>query len=151
MSEELDKKVFATFGSVASALGFSEIHGMIIGSLIVAGRQMSLQEIAKKTGYSLSSISISIDLLELVGVVRKVKNSGDRKVYVKIEGDLLESLKKAFVLKMQKEMITTKMELEKHKPKAKDENTRRTIAVLQKEIDRLQNYISKLAEVEIPR
>ena len=99
----------------------------------------------------MSSISISIDLLELVGIVRKVKNLGDRKVYVKLEGDLIESLKKAFMLKMQKEIFVTKMELEKFKATAKDANTRRTIETLQKEVGRLQDYINKLADVEIPK
>ncbi len=149
--EEVNKRIFSTFGGVASSLGFSEAHGMIIGSVIVANKPLSLQEIAKRTGYSLSSISISIDLLELVGIVRKVKNLGDRKVYVKLEGDLIESLKKAFMLKMQKEIFVTKMELEKFKATAKDANTRRTIETLQKEVGRLQDYINKLAEVEIPK
>jgi len=149
--EEINKKIFATFSGVASSLGFSEVHGMIIGTLLVEGKPMSLQDIAKRTGYSLSSISISIDLLELVGIVRKQKNSGDRKVYVKMEGDLLESLKKAFILKIQKEIFLTKGELEAFRSSAKSGQSKRTISVLQKEINRLQAYINKLSEVELPK
>jgi len=149
--EEINKKIFATFSGVASSLGFSEVHGMIIGTLLVEGKPMSLQDIAKRTGYSLSSISISIDLLELVGIVRKQKNSGDRKVYVKMEGDLLESLKKAFILKIQKEIFLTKGELEAFRSSAKSGQSKRTIGVLQKEINRLQAYINKLSEVELPK
>ena len=150
-NEDVNKRIFATFASVASSLGFSEVHGMIIGTILVANKPLSLQDIAKRTGYSLSSISISIDLLELVGIVRKIKNLGDRKIYVKMEGDLIESLKKAFMLKIQKEMFITKMELEKFRTDTKDANTKRTIEVLHKEVNRLQNYINKLAEIEIPK
>jgi len=71
--------------------------------------------------------------------------------WLKSEGDLIESLKKAFMLKMQKEIFVTKMELEKFKATAKDANTRRTIETLQKEVGRLQDYINKLADVEIPK
>jgi DNA-binding transcriptional regulator GbsR (MarR family) len=149
--KDINKRIFATFRGVASSLGFSEVHGMIIGALLVENKPMSLQEIAKKTGYSLSSISISIDLLELVGIVRKIKNLGDRKIYVKMEGDLIESLKKAFVLKMQKEIFLTKMELERFRNAAKNESSKRTIGILQKEVNRLQKYIEKLSEVELPR
>lgn len=149
--EDINKRIFSTFAGVASSLGFSEVHGMIVGTMLVANKPLSLQEIAKRTGYSLSSISISIDLLELVGVVRKIKNLGDRKIYVRLEGDLLESLKKAFMLKVQKEIFLTKMELEKYKGATRDGNTRRTVEVLQKEVGRLQAYIAKLAEVEIPK
>ncbi len=149
--DDISKKIFATFGNVASALGFSEVHGMIIGTVLVANRPLSLQEIAKRTGYSLSSISISIDLLELVGVVRKIKNLGDRKIYVKLEGDLIESLKKAFMLKIQKEIFLTKTELGKYKTVTKDQNMKRTVEILEREVNRLQNYINKLAEVELPK
>ncbi len=148
---EVNKKIFTTFAGVASSLGFSEVHGMIIGTVLVAGKPISLQEIAKRSGYSLSSISISIDLLELVGIVRKIKNQGDRKIYVKLEGDLLESLKKAFMLKMQKEILATKSELESYKEKRLDRATRKNIAVLQSEVDRLQRYLIKLSDVELPR
>jgi DNA-binding transcriptional regulator GbsR (MarR family) len=81
--EEINKKIFATFASVASSLGFSEVHGTIIAAVLVANKPLSLQEIVKRTGYSLSSVSISIDLLELVGIVRKIRNLGDRKIYVR--------------------------------------------------------------------
>jgi DNA-binding transcriptional regulator GbsR (MarR family) len=149
--EEVSKKIFATFAGVASSLGFNEVHGTIIGSVLVANKPVSLQDIAKRTGYSLSSVSISVDLLELIGIVRKIKNLGDRKIYVKLEGDLLDSLKKAFMLKIQKEIFITKMELEKFKPVVKDQNTKKTIEVMQVEVDRLQKYINKLAEVELPK
>ena len=150
MEEDINKRIFATFAGVASSLGFNEVHGMIIGAILVANKPVSLQEIAKRTGYSLSSVSISVDLLELIGVVRKIKNLGDRKIYVKLEGDLLDSLKKAFLLKIQKEIILTRMELEKFS-NTKDANMKKTIEVLQSEVNRLQRYITKLSEVELPK
>ena len=151
MEDDIGKKIFATFGNVASSLGFSEVHGMIIGAVLVANRPLSLQDIAKRTGYSLSSISVSIDLLELVGVVRKIKNLGDRKIYVKLEGDLIESLKKAFMLKIQKEIFLTKAELGKYRSAAKDQNMKRTVEILEREVNRLQAYINRLAEIELPK
>ncbi len=147
----VSRKIYSTFAGVASSLGLSEVHGTVIGALLVANRPLALQDIAKKTGYSLSSVSISIDLLEILGIVRKHRNLGDRKVYVNLEGDLLASLKKAFLLKLQKEIFLTTAELEKFAATAADQNSKKAVKALQKETERLQKYISKLSEVELPR
>jgi DNA-binding transcriptional regulator GbsR (MarR family) len=148
--DDINKRIYSTFAGVASSLGFSEVHGTIIGAVLVANKPLSLQDLAKSTGYSLSSVSISIDLLELVGIVRKVRNQGDRKIYVKLEGDLLDTLKKAFLLKMQKEINATKTELENYTNVSKNPNTTRTLKILKAEVDRLQKYIVKLSEIGIP-
>lgn len=150
-SEDVRRHVFSTFSGVASSLGFSEVHGMIIGSLVTESGPLPLQEIAKRTGYSLSSISISIDFLELVGVVRKIKNLGDRKVYVQLEGDLIESVRQAFMIKLQKEIMRTNTQLEKHRQNVKDAQTRKAVDTLQREVTRLQKYIDDLSKVEIPK
>ena len=152
MADELDlrKSIYSTFSSVASSLGYSELHGIIISSLLVENKPLCLDEIAKKTGYSLSSISISLDLLELVGVVRKIKNAGDRKVYVKLEGDMLESLKTAFMLKFKKEILKTKMDMARHKSVSKDKSTSNMIDLMEKELKRLDTYVDRLAQVQIP-
>ncbi len=147
---EFRKSVYSTFSTVASTLGYSEVHGMIISSLLVENKPLSLDDIAKKTGYSLSSISISLDLLELVGIIRKMKNTGDRKIYVKLEGDLLESLRTAFILKLKKEILKTKMEMSKHRSDSKDKNTSQMILTMEKELKRLDTYIDRLAQVQIP-
>ncbi|MBI2173036.1 MAG: hypothetical protein HYT73_02370 [Candidatus Aenigmarchaeota archaeon] len=147
---EFRKSIYSTFSAVASTLGYSEVHGMIISSLLVENKPLCLDDIAKKTGYSLSSISISLDLLELVGIIRKMKNTGDRKIYVKLEGDLLESLKTAFILKLKKEILKTKMEMSKHRSDSKDKNTSQMIFTMEKELKRLDTYIDRLAQVQIP-
>src|SRR3989344_7124737 len=140
---EFRKSIYSTFSAVASTLGYSEVHGMIISSLLVENKPLCMDDIAKKTGYSLSSISISLDLLELVGIIRKIKNTGDRKIYVKLEGDLLESLRTAFILKLKKEILKTKMEMSKHRSDSKDKNTSQMICTMEKELKRLDTYIDR--------
>ena len=69
---EIEKRILDTFSELAKSMGFSPIHGNIIGSLIIGSGSMPLQDIAKKTGYSISMISLSMDLLEILGIVMKV-------------------------------------------------------------------------------
>ncbi len=148
MNNNVQERIFSTFSSIASSLGYNEVHGRIIAALLVNNESVSLQELSEQTGYSPAAISLSLDLLELVGMIRKVKNVGDRKLYVKLDGDLLEGLRNALLLKLQKDIITTKIELEQYDT---DEEAKHAIQKLKKELDRLQKYVDELAKVEVPK
>lgn len=154
--EALEEKIYSTFSDVASTIGYSPLHGKIIGVLLVHGKEMSLQEIAKKTGYSLSMISLSLDLLELLGVIKRVKKTGDRNLYITLQGDLLESLKNAIILRVKKSTSSTLSDFEQSRKDLEkldgDEKKRmlNTIDVLEKEIRRLERYVNLLSGIRLP-
>jgi len=149
--KELEKKILDTFAEVAHSIGYSPLHGKIIGVLLVKHKPMSLQELAKTTGYSTSMISLSIDLLEILGVVKKVKKTADRKLYIELSGDLLECLKKAFVMRLEKSISESLNEFEKLRTGAGDDKTaQHALAVLEKEIQRLNRYVRLLAKIRLP-
>src|SRR3989338_5109586 len=117
MASESDvySKIFSTFAEVASSIGYSPLHGKIIGVLLVKNKPVSLQELAKDTGYSTSMLSLSLDFLEILGVIRKVKKEADRKLYVSLAGDLLECLKRAITIKVEKSIQNSLTEFEESK------------------------------------
>ena len=135
-----ESRLYALFANVASALGFSEVHGRVLAALLVH-KQLSLDELARHTRYSRAAISLSLDLLELLGFIRRVRQQ--RKLYVRLEGDLLAGLRTALLFKIQKESAATLAELE----------TQKGIAAtrLAKEIRRLQRYADALAKVPLPK
>lgn len=145
--ESAEEKIHSTFASVATSLGYSEVHGRIISALLVADRPLSMDELTGQTKYSPASISLSLDLLEIVGIVKKLKDRGDRKLYARLEGDLIEGLRNAMILKLQKEINSTLVELES----LKNPKTRKAISAVEKEVKRLREYIQKLSEVGIPK
>lgn len=145
-----EARIHSLFASLTSSLGYSEIHGHIIGSLLVEGRPLSLDELAKKTGYSLASVSLSLDLLEFFGVIKKFRIKGNRKIYIKIDGDLLNVLKTLLLMKIQKNIKNTFSEFEKYK-NTSDKKVLRTIEIMEKEIKRLEKYVNELSKVEIPK
>src|SRR3989304_217840 len=106
-AKDVERDIYTTFSDIASTIGYSEMHGRIIAALLVGGRKMHLQELASETGYSPSTISLSLDLLEFLGMVKKMKNAGDRKLYIELQGDLLGGLKKAFLIRIQKSISDT--------------------------------------------
>ena len=71
--DEIKKKIYSSFSNTASSIGYDEIHGRIIAALILNDSEMSLQKLSEETGYSSSSISLSLDLLEVLGIIKKVK------------------------------------------------------------------------------
>ena len=153
---EIERKIYGTFSELAKSMGFSPIHGNIIGSLIIGGGSLPLQGIAKRTGYSVSMISLSMDLLEILGIVKKVKKPRDRKLYIQLNGDLLESLKKIFLLRVKKGITDSLREFEESKQKLKKLEGKRkkevlkAIETLEREIRRLDKYISLLSGIELP-
>jgi DNA-binding transcriptional regulator GbsR (MarR family) len=152
----IEEKIYSTFSDIASSIGYSPLHGRIIGVLLVQGREVSLQELARETGYSVSMISLSIDLLELLGVIKRVKKTGDRNLYIVLQGDLLECLKNAIILRVKKSIDSTLLdfgERRKGLKKLRGEEKRkmlRTLDVLERETKRLEKYVRLLSGTRLP-
>jgi DNA-binding transcriptional regulator GbsR (MarR family) len=151
----LEEEILNTFSELASTLGYSPLHGKIIGALLVEGKPLSLQELARKTRYSTGMISLSLDLLEVLSVIKKFKKAGDRKLYVQLEGDLLEILKKAVILKVQKGIDDSLRDLSEKKSMLKSGSSEaakasKAIGKLESEIKRLEKYINLLSGIKLP-
>ncbi len=144
---DTEKEIYSLFSNVASSLGYSEVHGRIIAALLVSRRLVSLDELRKRIGYSASSVSLSLDFLEMLGVIRRVKKPTDKKLYIELQGDLLDCLKKAVLFKAQKAVESTLQEFMKYK---KNGETKEAIRILEKEIKRLERYINLLSKVKLP-
>jgi DNA-binding transcriptional regulator GbsR (MarR family) len=155
-AKEIKKSIYSAFAEIASTIGYSEIHGRIIAALLVSDRKLSLQDLAKETGYSISTISLSLDLLEFLGMIKKMKKAADRKLYVELQGDLLEGLKKAFMLKIQKSITDSLNSFENYKEilnRSKDKEKEKVMDVLstlEKEIRRVDSYINLLSKLKLP-
>jgi DNA-binding transcriptional regulator GbsR (MarR family) len=147
---DIQEKIHSTFAAVATSMGYNEVHGRIISVLMVAGKPLSSEELSRETGYSPSAISLSLDLLELVGIIKKLKNVGDRRVYAQMDGDLLEGLRNAFFFKIKKSIASTLSEFERHRNSA-DVDTLKTIEALEHEVRRFDEYIDRLIKVEPPK
>ena len=114
--------------------------------------------IAKKTRYSISMISLSIDLLEVIGLIKKMKKPNDRRLYLEMTGDLVEALKTAIMLKLSKgfadvqtNFLRYKDEIGRTKSGAEKEHLLKSLERLEKETKRIEKYVSELSKIEIPR
>ncbi len=153
---EIEKRVYTAFAGVAGSIGYSPLHGKIIGALLVGGRVMSLQELAKKTGYSTSMISLSLDLLELLGVIRKVKKTADRKLYIELNSNLLGCLKNILLTRITKNIDDSLDQFERDRKDLErfsggnKKDVVKGIEILEKEIRRLKHYMRMLSDISLP-
>ncbi|MBI4173533.1 MAG: hypothetical protein HY519_02320 [Candidatus Aenigmarchaeota archaeon] len=155
-AKDAEKRAYAAFSEVAAALGYSPLHGKIIAVLMVKDMPMSLQELAKETGYSAGMLSLSIDLLDILGVVKKGKMTGDRRLYVSLQGDLLECLKNAVITKARKSIDGSLREFQQARQQLEPvegpekASALRTIDLLEGQLQRLDRYIELLARARLP-
>jgi len=154
--KNIESDVFSIFSELAGMLGYSPIHGKMIGALLAEKEPVSLHDLAKKTSYSTGMISLSLDLLEVLGVIKKTKKPGDRKLYVHLEGDLLDILKKAVTMRVKNGIESSLADLEsKRKDVMKMQGKEKvylikTLDILERDIKRLEKYINLLSGIKLP-
>lgn len=152
---EIESNITETFGNIASTLGYSNLHGKILAVLTMEGKSISIQDIADKLKYSLSTISLSVDFLEALGVIKKMRKNSDRKVYVQLAADLMECLRKVILVKVEKsiddslrDFETAKRKLEAKK-EARADKLLKTINLLEKESKKLKGFLDLIKTVDL--
>jgi DNA-binding transcriptional regulator GbsR (MarR family) len=152
----IQERIYSTFAEVARTIGYSPIHGRIIGALLVNRGELSLQTLARETGYSISMVSLSLDLLEIMGIVRKSRKPGDRNLYISLQGDILETLKNAIVMRISKSIDTIMKDFRNSRdelgglPPKERKKVKDSIRILEGEIKRLESYVDMLSRIELP-
>ncbi len=120
--------------------GFSELTSKIMGILFLEPDELSLEELAKRTGYSLSAISTEIKFVERMGLIKRLRKPKTKKVFFYMEKDMItmsmEFMKKKYAL-----MLRTKNELPKiieeykvHKSNLKEKKELNIIKKYQKQV-----------------
>jgi len=61
--------------------GYSDAVGILRGSLLLADGPRSLDDLVEDTGYSKSTVSTSMSILERQGLVRRTVKPGDKRYY----------------------------------------------------------------------
>ena len=63
----------------AKIKGFSDACGVLRGTLFLSDEPLSLDDLAKTTGYSKSTVCINMNLLENLGIAQRVVVPGDKR------------------------------------------------------------------------
>jgi len=98
---ELDDEIIEFYRTAGRMQGIDDSLATILGTLYLEPGEMSMEELAKKTGYSLASISNKIKMLEPSGIIRRVRKPGTKKIFLYAEKDIMRIMKKTLVMKQE--------------------------------------------------
>lgn len=144
--EELDQKFIDFYQNVGRSMGINDnLLLKIIAILFLEHKEIAMEDLAKKTGYSLASISSKAKILETMGFARRTSKPGTRKAFLFIEKDFLKLFqqqlikKQEYLIKQAKEKIPEIIKEYKHKSKTNKQKQKLKI---------LENYHAQILKFE---
>jgi DNA-binding transcriptional regulator GbsR (MarR family) len=96
--EGLEDEFVQLLMDVGVNLGMDPLVVKLSGILFMSPEEVSLEELAEKTGYSLASVSNKMKLLEKTGNVRRIRKPKSKKEYYFVEKDALKLFRKKLEL-----------------------------------------------------
>lgn len=125
------------------AKGLDELSSRLIGMLFIEPEEVSMDDLSKRTGYSLSAVSTSMKLLEGTGMIKRIKKPGSKKVYFYMEKDLISLFSSAL-----KRMEVSIASLKEKVPPIIAEYRKKKDTQSKKEMKIVENYHSQLLKME---
>lgn len=93
--------------------GMDELSSKLFSLMYLEPEEITMEELAKKTNYSLASISNKIRLLEATGMIKKTKKPGSKKIYYYMNKDIIKSFEEVLIKKQQYVLKNIKEEMPK--------------------------------------
>jgi len=102
--DNLSKDFLEFFQTATGLQGIDASIGTILGVLFMEPEEISMKELAEKTGYSLASICNKIKILEPSGIVKRIRHPHTKKAFLCMEKDMSQIIK-SLLLTKQKSVI----------------------------------------------
>lgn len=148
---ELEQDFIYFVSKAGATQGLDSFMMKLFAISYISTDDISLDELSKKTGYSLASISNKMKLLESIGLIKKIRKPKSKKIYIKIEKNILKLhrdlliTKEATTIKIAKELLPSIISKHKSKKITKDEkNKLKVIEEYQKQILIVEKVIKKI-------
>jgi DNA-binding transcriptional regulator GbsR (MarR family) len=153
------------YGDLAKRFGLSELIGRLGAVLILhRGKEISLQELADWTEYSLSAVSQTVDTFVRMGMAERRKRKGDRRAFFCTRQSLPEVMHffikliadeeiQPSIQELQKEISEAGSEAKSADKERKEELNEKimTLENLLEEVIRMERYMADLLAVELPK
>jgi len=119
----------------------------IFAQLYLEPEEIAMDELAEKTGYSLASISNKVKQMEsmgfsAMGLLKRVKKPGSKKIYLHMEKDFMDLWKKMLTAKHEAVVKKAKEEMPKIIENAKKEKADK------EKLEVIKNYYSQILKFE---
>ena len=134
--EELNKKVTELFQDMGRGQGFNDDLLMtIFSTLYIEPEPLAMEDLAKKTGYSLASISNKTKMLGPIMNIKRTRKPGSKKIYLYMEKNIL-NIWKDMLLKKEEHVINKVKEklpaiLKEYKSKVKTTEDKKKLEIME--------------------
>jgi len=133
--DPIDEKFVDMLQTMGKANGFDDLSAKMFAILYIEPEEIAMEDLARKTGYSLGSISTRLKMLENVGFVYKRRKPKTKKVYISMPKDLIATWKDHF-LKAQEYKISLAKRimpeiLKEYRAKAKTDTQKKKLKILE--------------------
>ena len=149
-----------TWEHIGKTLGFNDVTAKVFATIYAEPQELSLEELAIKTKYSLATISNTIKFIERFPMIKRIKKPGSKKLYVAAERDRLAMMEiqikahrdaeiKPMMEQLPKLISSMRTKLQKAKGTVQKERIKEQIAILEnnytetKVMDRINKLLLK--------
>ncbi|MFP4045796.1 MAG: GbsR/MarR family transcriptional regulator [Candidatus Aenigmatarchaeota archaeon] len=132
--------------------GLDNLSACLVGELFVEPGELSLQELAEKTGYSLSAVSSSMKNLTDCEFIKRTKKPGSKKIYFHIEKSWMKNFlevmseKHRSIVEMVENKIPTILEEYEDLEDEKSKREKEIIKRYYREIEAMNDIFEKFIE-----
>ncbi|MGM5487426.1 MAG: GbsR/MarR family transcriptional regulator [Nanobdellota archaeon] len=106
-----EKEIYWLVESIMKDFGMDSLSGKIFVTLFLSPTEVALDALAKKTEYSLSSVSTKMRIFEQTGLAKRIKKPGSKKVYYHMEKDMVALTRHKLYLSLEREIKPLKSQL----------------------------------------
>ena len=142
---ELEKDFMKYMQKLGAGQGLDSLTSAIIAITYLEPGDVAMEELARKTGYSLSSISLKAKLLENFGLVSRKRKPATKKIFLQMDKNFIKYLKDAFIKKEERGIALAKSEvpkiIEKYKSKPLSETEKAKLRII-------ENYYKQVLKFE---
>ena len=142
---DIEKKIIDIGHEIFKGYGVDDATAQILSILNFESNEISMEELAERTGYSLASISLKIKNIEIFWSIKRIHKSGSRKTYLYMEKNLLDAfaiqIRNGFEteLNIAKMKITPLIEEYKNEVTTQEQKTK---------LHTYENYLSEINKFE---
>lgn len=151
-----DQEVKDFIFNVFRSLGFDSVLARTVGVLFIEPEEVSMEDLAKQTGYSISSISTKMKLLANTGSIQRIKKPGSKRVYFYMEKDIkkimlkkINALSEAYFDPAKEKLPQIIDSYKKSIRKSKDANMKEKLRIVEsysKDIETVSNMIRRFRD-----
>lgn len=151
---DFEKEIRDFSSGIIASFGFDDLTCKLIVHLFIEPEEISLEELAQRTGYSVPSISTKMKVLSQIGGIRRIKKPGSRKIHFYMEKDVrkLVSSKIDTVIRQEIEPVKTEvpkiLERYSHLPEEGSEREKSQYMIMKDYLDNMKKLETIMKDVK---